>query len=68
MSTHEKYQMKVSKSLKHINAKIKFLNEGVKGLGEAFNEFEADITEFIAFSAENYADHEKRIKTLEKKL
>jgi hypothetical protein len=41
-----------------------FLNQGVKGLGEAFKEFEADIIEFMAFSAENYADHVKRIKEL----
>ena len=68
MSTHEEFQKKINKSLNQMDANISFLNEGVKGLGEAFKEFEADITEFMAFSAENYADHEKRIKELEKKI
>ncbi|MGM0582642.1 MAG: hypothetical protein ACQETL_18340 [Bacteroidota bacterium] len=68
MSTHEEFQKKINKSLNQMDAKISFLNDGVKGLGEAFKEFETDITEFMAFSAENYADHEKRIKELEKKI
>lgn len=67
MSTHEEFQKKVNKSFSHIEAKISFLHEGVKGLSEAFKDFESDITDFMAFSAENYADHEKRIKALEKK-
>lgn len=67
MRTHKDFQTKVSKSLSKIDMKISFLNDGVKGLGETFKEFEADITEFMAFSAENYADHEKRIKKLEQK-
>lgn len=68
MSTHEEFQNKINRSLNQMDGKISFLNEGVKGLGEAFKEFEADIAEFMAFSAENYANHEKRIKVLEKKL
>ncbi len=68
MSKHEKHQSKVTKSLNQMKAEISFLNECVKGLGEAFKEFEAEITEFMAFPAENYVDHEKRIKALEKKL
>lgn len=68
MSTHKELQKKINISLTQMDAKISFLNEGVKGLGEAFKEFEADITEFMAFSAESYADHEKRIKKLEQKL
>jgi hypothetical protein len=67
MSTHEEFQRKINRSLTQMDAKISFLNDGVKGLGEAFKEFEADITEFMAFSAENYADHEKRIKKLGQK-
>lgn len=68
MSTHEEFQKKINKSLTQMDAKISFLNEGVKGLGEAFKEFETDFTEFMAFSTESYADHEKRIKKLEQKL
>ncbi|MEQ8243031.1 hypothetical protein [Fulvivirga sp.] len=50
-----------------MEAKISYLHEGVKGLSEAFKSFEEDITEFMAFTAENYADHEKRISNLEKR-
>ncbi len=67
MSTHEEFQKKINKSLNHMEAKISYLHEGVKGLGEAFKDFESDITEFMAFSEENYSDHEERIKALEKK-
>lgn len=44
-----------------MEAKISFLHEGVKGLHDSFREFQEDITEYMAFSAEQYADHEKRI-------
>ena len=30
-----------------MEAKISFLHEGVKGLGEAFKEFQEEITEFM---------------------
>lgn len=39
--------------LKAIETKISFLQDGVKGLSESFKEFQEEITEFIAFSAEN---------------
>ncbi|ADR23247.1 hypothetical protein MATR_29040 [Marivirga tractuosa] len=67
MSTHEEFQKKRNKRLNQVDTKISFLNEGVKGLGAAFKEFEADIIEYMAFSAENYANHERRIKKLEQK-
>ena len=51
-----------------MEAKISYLHDGVKGLADAFKSFEHDITEFMAFTAENYADHEKRISDIEKKL
>ncbi len=40
MSTHEEFQKKIKKSLNHMEAKISFLHEGVKGLSEAFKDFE----------------------------
>lgn len=68
MKSHEEFQRKINSSLAHMNAKISVLHDGVKGLSESFKEFEEDITEFMAFTAENYANHEKRISDIEKKL
>ena len=51
-----------------MEAKISYLHESVKGLNESFHEFHEDISEYMAFSAESHADHEKRIAKLEKKL
>ena len=44
-----------------MEAKISFLHDGIKGLGEAFKDFQQEIPEFMSFTADNYADHEKRI-------
>ncbi len=68
MSKHEEFQRKINRSLNQMEAKISYLHDGVKGLADAFKDFEQDITEFMAFTAESYADHEKRISDLEKKL
>ena len=38
------------------------------GHREVFREFNEEITDFMAFTASNYADHEKRIAAIEKKL
>ncbi|MEQ8882040.1 MAG: hypothetical protein RLQ12_20545 [Cyclobacteriaceae bacterium] len=46
-----------------MEAKIAYLNDGVKGLGDGFKDFKEDITNFMAFTAETYSDHETRIKT-----
>lgn len=55
-------------SLIHLEAKIAYLNDGVKGLGDGFKDFKEDITNFMAFTAETYSDHETRIKNLESKI
>ena len=68
MRSHQEFQNNVNKSLNAMNAKISYLHEGVKGLGEIFKDFQMEITDFMAFTAENHADHEKRIKALEKKV
>lgn len=52
---------KVGESLNAVEAKISLLHDGVKGLQESFKEFHQDVTEYMAFSAEKYADHEKRL-------
>ncbi|MEQ8337343.1 MAG: hypothetical protein RIA62_08360 [Cyclobacteriaceae bacterium] len=51
-----------------MEAKIAYLNDGVKGLGDGFKDFKEDITNFMAFTAETYSDHETRIKNLESKI
>lgn len=51
-----------------MEAKISFLHDGVKGLHESFREFQEDITEYMSFTAEQYADREKRISNIESKL
>jgi hypothetical protein len=43
-----------------IRWKISYLYEGMKWLQDSFKEFHEDITEYMAFSAEKYADHEKK--------
>ena len=68
MDDFEKYQTRINKSLNSIIAKLSFLHDGVKGLSEAFKDFQHEITDFMAFTAEHYSDHEQRIITLEKRL
>ena len=57
MKNHGEFERKIKRSLNAMDAKISFLHEGVKGLNQAFKEFKEDITEFMAFTAENYTDH-----------
>ena len=68
MEDFEKYQTRINKSLNSMEAKISFLHDGVKGLSIAFKDFQHEITDFMAFTAEHYSDHEQRIKTLEKRI
>ena len=68
MKNHGEFEGKIKRSLNAMDAKISFLHEGVKGLGQAFKEFQEDITEFMAFTAENYTDHEKCLTALEKRI
>lgn len=51
-----------------MEAKISYLHQGVNGLSEALRDFQTEISDFMMFTAENYADHEKRISNLEKKI
>lgn len=68
MKNHEEFEKRLKKSLNVMEAKISYLNDGVKGLAEAFKEFQNEINDFMAFTAENYTDHEKRISDLENKI
>jgi DNA helicase IV len=68
MSRHEDFERKINRSLNTMEAKISYLHEGMRGLQDSFKEFHEDITEYMAFSAEKYADPEKRLSALERKV
>lgn len=68
MKSHEGFEKRINRSLNAMETKISYLNEGVKGLQESFKEFHEGVAEFMAFSAEKYSDHEKRLTALEKKI
>jgi|GEM_PF-2256928 len=68
MRTYKHFQQKISRSLNTMEAKISYLHDGVKGLSEALKEFQTEFTDFMVFTADNYTDHEKRIRELEKKI
>lgn len=68
MKSHEEFEKKINRSLNNMEAKISYLHESVKGLNESFKEFHEDISEYMAFTAESYADHERRLSVLEKKI
>ncbi len=68
MQDFESFKNKVNRSLNNMEAKIAYLNDGVRGLSDGFKDFKEDITDFMAFTAETYSDHETRIKDLEKKI
>lgn len=63
---HKDFEKKINRSLNQMEAKIIFLQEGVKGFRDSFVEFRENINEYMSFSAEKYADHESRIAKLEK--
>ncbi|MEQ8358209.1 MAG: hypothetical protein RH860_01895 [Cytophagales bacterium] len=68
MKRREEFEKKVSRSLNSMDAKISFLNEGIKGLSDSFKIFREDMGDYMAFTSDQFSDHEKRIKEIEKKL
>jgi hypothetical protein len=68
MKNPAEFEKRVNHSLNHMEAKLSFLNEGVKGLTEAFLEFREEISDFMAYSTEQQVEHERRIKRIEKEL
>jgi hypothetical protein len=68
MKSHEHFQRRINRSINAMEAKISYLHQGVNGLSEALRDFQTEISDFMMFTAENYADHEKRISNLEKKI
>jgi len=68
MRTHRHFKQKINRSLNAVEAKISYLHDGVKGLGDVLKEFQTEFTDFMQFTANNHTDHEKRIRNLEKKI
>ena len=58
----------VERSLNHVDAKISYLHDALKGVKKSHNEFQEEMTDFMSFMAEGLADHETRISSIEKKL
>jgi hypothetical protein len=59
MSRHEDFERKINRSLNAAKANILDLLEDMRGLRDSLKEFHEDITDYMAFSAEKYADHKK---------
>ncbi len=68
MKGFDQFNSKFTRSLNNMEHQISLVSAGVKGLSEGFHEFKEDLTDFMAFTAETYSDHEKRISELEKKI
>jgi hypothetical protein len=68
MKSRQEFERKVHRSLNAMEAKISYLNEGVKGLNDAFKEFREDMADYMTFTADQFSDHENRISAIEKKL
>ena len=67
MNEFERFREKVNGSLNKLEVSIAFLNEGLKGLSNDFNEFKEDFTDFMVITSKSHSDHEKRISDLERK-
>jgi len=68
MKDHKDFEKRVNKSLQHMEAKISFLRDGVKGLSEAFHEFQEEIGDYMAYASEKHEDYDRRISRIEKEL
>lgn len=67
MIKFEENKVKIDRKLNLVDAKLSYMNDGLKGLSKAFKEFREEMDDFIDFAAESYNNHEKRITDLEKK-
>jgi len=63
----QEFKTRINRKLNVMDAKISYMHDGLKGLHEALGDFKEELDLFIDFASENYSDHEKRIKALEKK-
>lgn len=46
------FRTKIERSLNQMEAKISFLNDGMKGLAESHKGFQEEMTDFMAFMTE----------------
>lgn len=68
LSKFDKFRKKIERSLNQMGTKISSLHDGVKGLATSHREFQAEMTDFMSFMAEELSDYERRISSIEKKL
>ncbi len=61
------FKIRIDRKINAMDAKIVYMHEGLKGLHEALGDFKDEFDMFIDFASENYSNHEKRIRALEKK-
>lgn len=67
MNKFEEFKSRIDRKLNVVDAKLSYMNNGLKGLTKAFREFRTEMDDFIDFTADSYADHERMITILEKK-
>ena len=68
MKNPKDFEKSVNKSLKHIEAKLSYLRDGVKGLSDAFHEFQEEIGDYMSYSSEMHSEYDRRITRIEKEL
>ncbi|MEM9327315.1 MAG: hypothetical protein AAGA85_16735 [Bacteroidota bacterium] len=67
-SKFNEFRGKIEKSLNDMEAKLSFMNDGIKGLAHSHKNFQEEMSDFMSFMAESLSDHEQRIIALEKKI
>jgi len=68
LNKFNEFRKKIERSLNQIDAKISFMNDGIKGLSTSHNQFKEEMTDFMSFVADGLSDHEHRIEKIEKKI
>jgi len=64
----EEFKSKIVLRMANLDAKLSYMREGLDGFQKEFNDFQSDMGDFMAYAAEEIADHGKRIEKIEKHL
>ncbi len=64
----KEFEQRVNRSLTEMKAQISALHQTTGTLKESFDDFDAEMIEFMKFMAEHVSDHEDRLKRIEKHL
>ncbi|MCF6352482.1 MAG: hypothetical protein L3J06_05695 [Cyclobacteriaceae bacterium] len=67
MAKFEDFKKRMDRKLNVMDAKMSYMNEGLKGVSKAFKEFKVEFDDFIDFTADSYNNHEKIILELERR-